>query len=222
MKSNSSVKRLLCIVSVMNTGGAETFLMKLYRELDRNQYQMDFYCMSYEIGFYEEEIKKMGGKIYRSIPKSKNLFKSFYDLMKTVRDNKYDYVMRISEHSLATIDLIAAKMGGAKNLIQRSSNSNTTSKLSKFVHKLFCFFPRIIPTIKIAPSTEAAEYTFGKGCIENHKVKIIKNAIDVEKFMFVSEKRQQIRTELNLSNEYVIGHVGRFNHQKNQIGRAHV
>ena len=132
MKSNSSVKRLLCIVSVMNTGGAETFLMKLYRELDRNQYQMDFYCMSYEIGFYEEEIKKMGGKIYRSIPKSKNLFKSFYDLMKTVRDNKYDYVMRISEHSLATIDLIAAKMGGAKNLIQRSSNSNTTSKLSKF------------------------------------------------------------------------------------------
>ena len=36
------MKRLLCIVGSMNAGGAETFLMKIYRQLDKNEYQMDF------------------------------------------------------------------------------------------------------------------------------------------------------------------------------------
>ena len=37
------MKKILCIVGGMNTGGAETFLMKIYRQLDRTQYQMDLY-----------------------------------------------------------------------------------------------------------------------------------------------------------------------------------
>ena len=41
------MKRLLCIVGSMNVGGAETFLMKIYRKLDRSQYQMDF-CVTEE------------------------------------------------------------------------------------------------------------------------------------------------------------------------------
>ena len=36
------MKRLLCIVSSMDRGGAETFLMKVYRCLDKSKYQMDF------------------------------------------------------------------------------------------------------------------------------------------------------------------------------------
>ena len=36
------MERLLCLISGMNSGGAETFLMKMYRELDREKYQMDF------------------------------------------------------------------------------------------------------------------------------------------------------------------------------------
>ena len=39
------MKRLLCIVGIMDAGGAETFLMKLYRQLDKSKYQMDF-CVS--------------------------------------------------------------------------------------------------------------------------------------------------------------------------------
>ena len=33
------MKRLLCIVSSMDRGGAETFLMKIYRQLDKTKYQ---------------------------------------------------------------------------------------------------------------------------------------------------------------------------------------
>ena len=50
------MKRLLCIISAMNTGGAETFLMKLYRKLDRTKFQMDFCVNAPEKGFYDEDI----------------------------------------------------------------------------------------------------------------------------------------------------------------------
>ena len=58
------MKRLLCIISCMNTGGAETFLMKIYRRLDRKKYQMDFCVNVMEPCFYRKEIEKFGGKIY--------------------------------------------------------------------------------------------------------------------------------------------------------------
>ena len=41
-----SMKRLLCIISCMNTGGAETFLMKMFRYIDRYLYMMDFCVIS--------------------------------------------------------------------------------------------------------------------------------------------------------------------------------
>ena len=48
------MKRLLCIVGSMDAGGAETFLMKIYRKLDKEIYQMDFCVAKQEKNFYED------------------------------------------------------------------------------------------------------------------------------------------------------------------------
>ena len=71
------MKRILCIVGSMNAGGAETFLMKMYRNLDRNLYQMDFAVAEKTPGIYDQEIYKLGGKIHYIIPKTKGFIKSF-------------------------------------------------------------------------------------------------------------------------------------------------
>lgn len=216
MIMNDKPKRLLCIVGGMNAGGAETFLMKVYRALDKTKYQMDFYVTLQEEGFYDREIFSMGGKIYNSMPKSQGFLKSFNRLKNTVKNEKYNYVMRVSQHSLSTIDLIAAKLGGAQTLVYRSSNSNTgCGKINKILHVLFKWLPMIVPTIKIAPSTEAAEFMFGKNSVNKGKAFIIKNAISTENFIFDQEKRDKIRQEFKIDDEFVVGHVGRFNHQKN-------
>ncbi|MFF2447138.1 glycosyltransferase family 1 protein [Neobacillus sp. NPDC058068] len=216
MKKNGNTKRLLCIVGSMNAGGAETFLMKVYRALDKNKYQMDFYVASKEEGFYEEEIISMGGKIHRSIPKSKRIVKSFNTLKDIVRKEKYDYVMRISQHSLSTIDLLAAKFGGAKVLVFRSSNTKTYGgRVHQILHLVFKWLSITIPNIKIAPSTEAAEFMFGKGCIQRKKAIILKNAIALDNFHFDLDTRTAIREEFQIKNKFVVGHVGRFNNAKN-------
>ena len=208
------MRRLLCIVSAMNAGGAETFLMKMYRAIDRNKYQMDF-LVNADTNYYEKEILEMGGKIYRIPAKSQSLFGWYRGTKKIIHDNRYKYVIRVCEHSLATLDLLVAKAGGATHLIMRSSNAYSGSKKSVLLHKIFKVLPMTVPNVKLAPSTEAAEYTFGKGCVERGKVVLLHNAIDTSIYQFDSAEREKIRKELGIAEEFVVGHVGRFNQQKN-------
>ena len=210
------MKRILCIVSSMNAGGAETFLMKIYRAMDKTKYQMDFCVSSKDKGFYDEEIKSYGGKIFYAPPKTKNPLNSFLVIKKIVKDNKYKYVMRISQHAFGVLDLIAAKLGGAKKLVLRSSNSSTDSgRLSEFLHKAFKFLPMLVPNVKIAPSSIAGEFVFGKSAVKKNKVLLLNNAVCVKDFVFSAETRNKKRAELGLDKEFVIGHIGRLVYQKN-------
>lgn len=212
------MKRLLCIVSSMDRGGAETFLMKLYRCLDTTKYQMDFCVSKPQKGFYDDEIKQRGGKIFLIPQKSKKPIKSFLEIKKIVKENGYQNVLRTSQQSLATLDLIAAKMGGAKKLIYRSSNAGVTGgKISRLINKVFGFLPKIIPNIKVAPSTEAAEFVFGKKAMDKGDVLLLNNGLNYDEFRFDLEKRRKIRKELNIEDKKVYGHVGRFNIQKNHM-----
>lgn len=209
------MKRLLCITSTLNAGGAETFLMKLHKGIDRDKYQIDFCVMSDEKGVYDEEVLARGGKIFRTHQKSKNPVKCFLDIKRIVKENEYKYVLRVNEHSLSVIDLIAAKCGGAKVIAMRSTIADCLNKFHKFLHKLFIFLPKTVPNVKLAPSTEAAEYVFGKGCVKKGKAKLLHNALDFDGYKFDSEARAKLRNELSLEGCNVIGHVGRFSYQKN-------
>lgn len=215
IENGKNIKRLLCIVSSMDRGGAETFLMKLYRQLDREKYQFDFCVSSPKEGFYDSEIRELGGKIYLIPQKSEKPIKSFLALKKIVKENGYESVLRTSQQSLACLDLIAAKAGGAKKLIFRSSNAGVTSKKEKYINKLFGFLPKIVPNVKVAPSTEAAEFVFGKRAVKNNKVFIMHNCLDYNLFRFNAEIRNKIRKQLNVENKTVYGHIGRYNIQKN-------
>lgn len=211
------IKRLLCIVGSMNAGGAETFLMKIYREIDKSKYQMDFAVADANEGFYDKEIISMGGKIHHITPKSKGVLKNFGDIRTLVKSERYEYVLRTSQHSLSALELLAAKLGGAKVRVFRSSNSNTTtgSKKQLFLHKLCMFMPRFFANVRIAPSTEAAEFMFGKGCVKKGKATLVHNGIDTNVYRYDPNGRQQVRQELGLQDKFVVGHIGRFNQQKN-------
>ncbi len=111
------MKRLLCIVGGMNAGGAETFLMKLYRKIDKNQFQMDFAVATTEKGYYDDEIRSMGGRIYQISPKSAGMVRNFNDIKHLVKREGYAYVLRTSQHSLSALELFAARCGGATNTI---------------------------------------------------------------------------------------------------------
>lgn len=211
------MKRVLCIVGGMNAGGAETFLMKVYRCLDKTKYQMDFAVAIEEKGVYDDEIIAMGGKIHHIIPKSKGALKNFKSIKNLVKTEGYECVLRTSQHALSALELLAAKQGGAKTRVFRSSNSNVGSTSSKqlLLHKAFRFMPRHFANVRIAPSTEAAEFMFGAGCVSKNKASLLHNAIDLSVYKYDEESRNKIREEFGLAGKMVVGHIGRFNYQKN-------
>lgn len=212
------MKRLLCIVGGMNAGGAETFLMKLYRKIDKTKFQMDFAVATIEKCYYDDEILSMGGRIYRVCPKSSGLVCNFNSIKKLVKREKYAYVLRTSQHSLSALELLAARLGGAKTTIFRSSNSNTTTGASKdfLLHRICRFMPLWNANIRIAPSTEAAEFMFGKNCVKNGRAVLLHNAIDLSLFHYDVDAGKRIKNELKIpADTTVIGHIGRFNQQKN-------
>ena len=53
---------------IMDMGGIEVLLMNLYRHIDREALQFDFMMHRPDHAFFEEEIKSLGGRIYRTPP----------------------------------------------------------------------------------------------------------------------------------------------------------
>ncbi len=211
-----SVKRLLCCMSSMDAGGAETFLMKQYRKLDKEKYQMDF-CVNVEQRcYYDDEIETLGGKIYHIPPKSKDFKGSLKALEDIVRKNGYESVLCSSVKPGTALELLAAKRGGAKRLIYRSSNSSTDGGFKqKLLHNTVGQLAKTVPNVKIAPSKLAAEYCFGKNCVERGKAEILYNGVDVSYYRYSDKKRADTRAALGLSDELAVFHIGRFAAAKN-------
>ena len=59
-------------------GGAETFLMKVFRTLDTSKYVFDFIVSA--DGIYEEEVLKLGGKVYKVPLRTQNPLKVFNEI----------------------------------------------------------------------------------------------------------------------------------------------
>lgn len=211
------MKRILCLLSNMNAGGAETFLMKLYRELDKNKYQMDFCINVPEKCFYEDEILSMGGRMFRIPARTTNYKRHNKELYSVISENKYKYVLAVSASATSFIDLKIAKKAGAEICSIRSSNSKGPGGIkAKIVQNICKMVFSKYADVKIAPSDLAAEFLFGKKSIEKNDVFFLHNALDLKKYSFQISEREKIRRQYNIADDaFVVGHVGRFYPQKN-------
>ena len=56
--------KVLHYVGVMNRAGAETFIMNMFRSIDKKYYKFDFLCTVRKKGDYDNEIKELGGEMF--------------------------------------------------------------------------------------------------------------------------------------------------------------
>ncbi len=57
--------------------------------------------------------------------------------------------------------------------------------------------------------------SFQKKIRKSNNYHLIHNALDLKKFAFSLSEREEIRHELGVEGKFVLGHVGRFEEQKN-------
>ena len=204
------MKRVLHIVGNMNMGGQETFIMNLYEHIDRSKIQFDFVVHSNEEGYYDKKIKELGGRIYRIQPISKNPIKSMIQLGHIIKENKYDILHRHTASSIIAIELIVAKILKVKKIIVHAHSNFSENKL---LHKIFRPILNLFANYKMACSKEAARWLFGNRQLSS--VIIINNGIDLTEFLYNNEIRQKIRRKYKVEKNIIIGHVGRFECEKN-------
>lgn len=208
------MRRILCIISSLDAGGAETFLMKVFRSLDPKEVSLDF-IVSAENGCYNDDVIERGGRIYCIPLRTEDLVGAMTQIYKIVKKHRYSAVLKLGDTSIGVLDLLAAKLGGARHLAFRSCNALTgLSWKRRICNILLQPVLNLIADVKIAPSMLAAEFTFGKK--QAHKnVHLIHNGVDLSVYQFTPSGRAQIRKEFSLEDRLVVGHIGRFNKQKN-------
>lgn len=207
--ANNYPIRVLQVITGMGSGGAESFLMNMYRNINRELVQFDFLLRSSE-NIYKDEIEALGGRIYYTSTFPKHYFKNKREVREILNSNDFAAVHVHANALLYMTALSEAKRAGIPIRIMHSHNSSAKFKLSLPLHYINQKRLKYLATDFLACSKEAANWMFGQEC------QIIKNSVDINSFAFNESARNRIRDELNLSpNSFVIGHIGRFLQSKN-------
>ena len=206
------MKKILVTGFTDNIGGIETFYMAYYRKLDKKKLQIDFIKTTDSIVF-EEELSNNGSKIYKLINFKKNPFLYKKQLKEIILKEKYD-IVHVNMLSAANIlPLKVAHKCGVKKVVAHSHNNGIPKgKVRAILHYLNRRKIVKFSNLLLACSESAGKWLFG----ENAEFKVIKNAIQIERFLFDSKKRQELRKKYNIQEKFVIGNIGRFCEQKNQ------
>lgn len=212
------MKKILVFGMTDIPGGVESVIMNYYRNIDKNKIQFDFLCNNETVA-YSDEIETLGGTIYQITARSKNYKLYQKELKEFFEKNaqKYDTIW-VNICSLANIDYLkmAKKYGIKRRIIHCHNSQNMDSKLRGLLHKYNKIFIRKYATEFWSCSDFSSPWFFSKSVMKSNSYKIIKNAIDLDKFQFNETIRNEYRKKLNIDkNTLVIGNVGRFHFQKN-------
>lgn len=208
--------RVLQVLGSTTLGGAESRVMDLYRHMDRERVQFDFLVTRGHTGYFDDEIKKLGGNVYTVSPYRIYNHKQYTDEVKSFFREHGEY-KAVHGHmtSTASIYLPIAKAAGVPLTIAHARSAGVDSGIKGTLTNIL---RRNLPKRcdkMIACSDLAAVSVFGEHNYTDGLVKIMPNAIEVRDYETNAVQREKIRKEYSVEDRFVIGHTGRFHEAKN-------
>ena len=203
--------RVVHVLGDLSTGGVESFVMEIYRNIDKTKIQFDFLIHNIKNEKCRQEIEKLGGRIFL-IDKFnfKNPLKYINDLDKILENHKEISILHCHFRGTEPIILKRAKKHGLLTISHNHGPQNY-SKFKTILRNIFKYQVLKYSDLKLACSHQVGTDFFGKGSYIK-----INNGIDLGKYKFNEEIRQKIRRDLNISNNYVLINVGSLSEIKNQ------
>ena len=223
MAEETQKNRVLHITEELSAAGIESFIMNLYRRIDRTKVQFDFLVMRDTKEYYEEEILSMGGRKFCIEQSGNNLIskiqKESRQIEAFLKEHPYKVVHIHCTTPMRAPYLQAAANAGVPVRIYHSHSAYVSGKnpAKLAIYKYYKSVISKYATHFFACSHAASEWMFQKSVIEKNRDRIIHNGIDTGKFRFESKLRDAIRKEFNITDETIYVHAGRFCEQKNQL-----
>lgn len=206
----------------ISRGGQESYLISALNNMNRTNLKIDFFTPYYcdntdfidfsnnnKCTIYEANLPFNPGK------SRKNVIAPLKDYLKK---NNYDIVhIHSGSNTILGYCAMVAKKAGVKKVIVHSHSSSRKNDIKHFLVVLYtAFFINNYSTDFFACSKLAARSKFIGKALKSCKIAL--NGIETEKYKFNPEIRRLYRKKYNINEQtFVIGNVGRFVKEKNQL-----
>jgi glycosyltransferase EpsF len=199
----------------MNSGGVEAVVMNYYRAIDRSRVQFDFFVDETSSFPQREEIERLGGRCCL-VPSYAHPARYLGALTRLFRENHYS-IVHAQINTMSVFPLFAAWLAKVPvRICHNHSTSHRGEGAKSFVKILLRPFARLFATHCFACGDTAARWMYGSRLVDQGRVTVLPNAIDLTAFRFSPEDRAAVRQEIGAGGDtFVVGHIGRFMYQKN-------
>jgi glycosyltransferase involved in cell wall biosynthesis len=202
----------------MNRAGMENRLLDLYRNIDRNELQFDFYTFRMSEGVHDSEITNRGGKVYYSRPISiARVPFIIFEVQRFLRKHPEYQIVHCHLNQWSGFVLLGAMIAGVKTRIAHSRTSLEETNTKNFVKNAIKGLVNLTATHRFAVSKKAGEWLFGKKRVHKGDVWIWPNAIDVRNYVFSNTNRESKRIELGITDAFTLINVGNIRLEKNHM-----
>ena len=224
------IMRVLHVLSSLNIGsGIANFAMNYYRKMPRDSVQFDFLIFGEMPRQFNEEVIKMGGRIYVIPAPTLNVVAYNKKMKRFFKEHAGEWeIVHISEVLIQRfVKRNAKKFGEVKKVIIHSHVTsfvvfgtgfkNRVKGLIKCIRNKILFQGISKADHFVACSREAGIALFGKKIVLQSRFSVIKNAIDLQEYQFDERVRAQYRSDFKVDGRKVIILVGRLSAVKNQL-----
>ena len=206
----------------LGSGGISKLTVTINGLIDLKKVKFDYLVFKDEKTFYEDIVYKYAAeKKLVDVSKYKNklllYWKKYQLTYKMLLKNKYDVVHVDASTPMDVVIGMAAKKAGVNYVIIHShiAGDNKHSWFRSFYfdvcrRKMIGVFDDYI-----AISDSAAEFMFPTSIVQEKKYRIVSNGIVADEYHYDETVRQEWRKRLNVENNFLVGHVGRFSKEKN-------
>lgn len=212
------MKRVLHICGgPLDYGGISSWLLNYAARLDPNRVRVDFAVYGMEPGPREIDATRLGATVHHLPYKRLDRLSSHRALRTILTTGGYPIVHAHLDGMNGYV-LALARSAGVPVRIAHCHNTDylTRHPLRRMLHAATSRLTPLVATHLCACSEAAARFFYGERLVRAGRTRVIEDAIELDRCRFDSLTRSAIRSELNIADDtFVVGHVGRFDYQKN-------
>jgi glycosyltransferase involved in cell wall biosynthesis len=212
--------RVLQVVGAMNRGGAEVFIMNMFREIRRYGIEFDFAVNTTGPGEFDDEIRALGGRILAHPNPGEAGFRLYGKALRRTLEHygPFDAVHSHVRLFSGWVLRVAANAGVPVRIAHGHSVADGQPRSLKRQAYALCmrWLLRRNGTHLFGCSRAVCEAVYGTMCWKDPRVRVVPNAIRIEEYTGSLDGRKSLCDDLNIPlRSLLIGHVGNFREPKN-------
>ena len=205
-KEKNKIRIAVCANSLA-VNGISSVIMNYLRVTDLSRFQITVLPGIPVAPEYAALCRELGVSVIPLPERKTSAVRYYAALYRQLARGQFDIFHIHGNSATITAELFLARLCG---IPVRIAHCHNTQCSRIFIHNMLApLFPRVY-THAFACGKDAGNWMFRDG-----RYTVVPNGFDTDRFRFQPEMRRTVRSRYQIGDRFVIGHIGRFNAQKN-------